>query len=593
MKLTDVEILKLLNEPRNEDAIARGASLQKQHKIHITGDGTGYLSIIKKVEGYESNEDYLNVKKQIAKPSTILITSTIIDNLNRWTSAQGTVKKVDFKDPEKNKNFELVLDKVWNNNSFDNFINSFYKEAIYQQFNGFMVVTKPKVNIEEGVQIKEGVIKQYDPAKALDPYLIFISISDIKDYYLTGDKVEYLIIKLDKENKKYRVIDDAFDRVVNYGDGEFTNESEPIPNKLGYVPARKITNIDESLLDCQVKTSPINHIIPALDRYLSCDCDARMQMIKHNYPKLAIVTRECLQCSGSGKILDTQTYNDAIEHFIICNTCNGSGKEIPISRDGVIGLPSSLLDGDTPYPGAPATYITPDIESLKLALEDLEKQRKDILYAGTGDKTLIQENLQTATENMINSRSLEDRIAEISRMTEEFETFLKKAIKEMHEDFAVISDYSIVVKYGKKISLKGEAEILSEIKQSKENGMNRTFIQSLYLDLIYIKNKNNENELKRQILLNDIEPFAGYTVDEILKFKEFISDRDLKLKINFEALIDRFESEQDTPVEFLYSSETYKKDIQVIKEKLYTYVDEIETKEEPKIEPELISVPTE
>jgi hypothetical protein len=559
MVLSETDISKLLKEPRNAKAIASGISLQRDHKHHVTGEG--YQSLVKKVEGYESNEDYDNVKKQIAKPATILITSIILDNLNRWTNAQGTVKKVNFNDPNKDEQFQQVLNQCWNNKSFEDFINTFVKEAIYTDFNGFTLVTKPAINTEEKTIDREGIVKAYEGGN-VDPYMIFIALEDVHDYYLTGDKVEYLIIKLDKEHKKFRVIDDEKDAVVEYSN-ERANIINIIPNEPGYVPARMVSNINENILNNQVKTSPINHIIPALDRYMSCDCDLRMQYIKHLYPKLAIVSKDCPDCANTGKVHDP--YDDTI--YINCQRCKGSGKIIPISRDGVIGLPDHLIAGDTPYPGAPATYIDMETESLRLAAEDLEKQRLDIIYAGTGDKNIIAESLNTATENIINSRSLEDRIAEISTMVEQLEVFLKKAIKDLHKDFASIEDYEIIVKYGKKIAFKNEDELLREIKAAKDSGMNLSYIQSLQVDLIYVRYKNNKTELERQLLLNDIEPFAGYTIDEVLKMKEYIDPQDLKLKINFESLIDQLEKTQ--PIEAMTLGEGYKSKLNQIKEQLY------------------------
>jgi hypothetical protein len=574
MVLNEILISQLLEKPQNSKAIAEGATLQKNHKHHITGEG--YKELVWKVEGYEATKDYDNVKKQVAKPATIEITSIILDNLNRWLSAQGTVKKADFKNPDKDKRFQEVLNQVWHGTSFEDFLSSFVKEAIYTEFNGFVLVDKPFIEDTEigKIQIREGIKRAYNEEN-LDPYLIFLSIGDIHDYYLWGDRVEYLIIKLDDKKKRFRIIDDEKDIIIDRtNDNKFSVVTE-LKNELGYVPARMISSINATLLDNQVKTSPIDHIIPALDRYASCDADLRMQYIRHCYPKLAIVTKECTRCGGAGKYAD-----DANRTEIVCQNCNGSGKEIPISRDGVIGLPASLLPGDSPYPGAPATYISPDVESLRAAAEDLEKQRLDILYAGTGDKNIIAESMNTATENMINSRSLEDRIAEISRMIEQLETFLKKAIKDLHKEFASISDYEITVKYGKKIVLKNESELMKDIEQAKKSGMNYSYIQELQAELIYSKYKNNSTQLERMLLLNDIEPFAGFTLGEVLQMRDFIDPKELRLKANFEALVDQLEASE--PIQLMIDPLGYKAKANQVKARLLALIPEPEP--EPIIE---------
>lgn len=557
MTLTDIQILELLRKAKNNDAIAAGEKLQNEHKVHVTGEG--YEGLVRQVQGFESTNDF-NIRKQISKPATISIVSIIIDNLNRWVNAQGTIKKINLNDQKKEEAFNDVLDQVWNDKSFDDFIKTFYKEAIYTDFNGVVLVTKPKI-IAPGLVEKEGVLRLHEGS--LMPYIIFIANNDVHDFLLSGDKVEYLIIKLDDKNKIFRVIDDVRDIIIDYTNDAITVTSE-VPNEIGYVPAIKISNLNERLLKSQVKTSPIAHIIPALDRYFSSDADLRMQFIKHAYPKLIIVARDCVMCHGTGTVYDHDTK-------VKCNTCDGLGKEIPINRDGVIGIPQFLTTGDTAYPGSPASYVNPDVDSLRLCIEDLDKQRKDLLYAGTGDKGLISDSIreETATATMASSRSLEDRIAEIIGMVENFETFIKKAIKDLHKDFTNIKDYSITVRYGRRLTIKGETELLDEIKQSKTANMPSSYIFALQKDLIHSKYKNNAEELDRQLILADVEPFCGYSIDELMKFSAQIDQNDLKLKVNFDSLVDQFEA--DNVITEFAKSATYKKRIQLIKEKLLSY----------------------
>lgn len=542
-----------MKEPRNGSTIAAGSSLESKHKLHITGEG--YKKQISQVEGFESSNDY-NIKKQVAQPSTLQITSIILDNLNRWTSAQGTVKKIDFKDAELNKKFNDVLDQVWHGDSYEKFVNTFQREAIFTDFNGFALVTKPK--IVDGVIEREGVIKPFD-GDNVDPYLIFIANNDVHDFYLTGDKVEYLIIKTG--DKTFRLIDDEKDVIFTWEKArEKVINRDEIVNELGYVPARKMTSINKNILDNQLKTSPIDHIIPALDRYFSADADLRMQFIRHNYPKLAIVTKDCTDCVD-GKVPDPNDPSTTIK----CKTCDGSGKVVPISRDGVIGLPQYLANGDSAYPGTPASYITPETESLRLGLEDLDAQKKAIIYSGTGDKNLIAESLNTATENVINSRSLEDRIREITQMVEEFETFIKTCIKKMHNDFKD-KDWFISIRYGKRISTKGETELINEMESAKEAGMPISYISALHRDLIYAKYKNNKIELERQLLLADVEPLSGYNVNELDKIKDYTDKRDLYVKINFDSIVS--EIEQETPLAYFMIGKTYPEKVKALNDKI-------------------------
>ena len=189
MRLDQEQIFGFVEDPANKDSIKEGGKLQDSHKLHITGDGfEKYLSLVK---GYEDSDDK-EIRDQLSEPATVDIMKTVLDELNRWKNTQGTNKSYHFKNKKLEDSFSDTLDKVWKNSSISDFILSFFDKALFIEFNGFVVVTKPK--IEDGVMTKEGVESTYDGGD-LDPYLIFVSINDVKDFKCTGDKVEYLIWK--------------------------------------------------------------------------------------------------------------------------------------------------------------------------------------------------------------------------------------------------------------------------------------------------------------------------------------------------------------------------------------------------------------
>lgn len=527
--MTEDQIIERIKNPVSRDDLAAGSLIEKEHRRYISGEN--YTVPIKQLKGFESTGDY-NIRKQLTKPGTVQLCAIILDNLNRWVTNQGTVKMVQFKQEKQYNEFKGVLNQVWRGKSMEDFIRTFYKDAMYQQSNGFIVVTKPQ--IDNNMQIREGVERPYDGG-SLNPYMIFVASDDVHDYDGIGDDLEYIIIKIGELDGKqmYRVIDRQKDLIV-ISDGEKFYMRDEKPNLLGYVPAIQISSITRSLVNEKVKTSPIDHVLPALSRYLQKDSDLIIQMVRHMYPKLASVTTACKQCDGQGYYFDVETKKR-------CDDCNGTGKVIPISRDGIIGMPQYIDEGKTPYPGSPASYITPDNASLEIAIQDLKDLAKDIIYSATGDKNVIAESLNTATENLINFKGLEDRIADIVEMVESREEFLIKTIALMHNDFSAGFE-DVSVRYSRRISLRGENEIINDIKASKEAGMPISHIESLQKELIYARYKNNKVELERQFLLADLEPLNGYTVTEVRDISEYVSDEDLIVKYNFNRLIDLFES---------------------------------------------------
>lgn len=563
--LTAQQIEERIKEPRVGGNLARGISIQNEHKIHITGEG--YETKLNQLVGFESKGDY-NIRRQLSKPSTIQLMTLILDNLNRWLSTQGTVKKVDFKQQEQGKKFSEVLDQVWRGGSMEDFIRDFYKDAIYQESNGFLVVTKPK--IQEGrTLLREDVEIPYDGVSALMPYIIFVAAEDVHDFNAMGDQLEYLIFKVGdyKDVKYYRVLDDTQDTMVQVeGDKIFIRDTDITTHGLDYTPAIQISSILANLRNDKVRTSPIGHVIPALDRYLQKDSDLIIQMVRHMYPKLASVTTACKTCDGDGHYYDDKTK-------VTCKDCGGTGKVIPISRDGIIGMPQYIDEGKTPYPGSPASYITPDNASLQTAIDDLKDLAQDILYSATGDKNIIAESLNTATENLINFKGLEDRISDIVTMVETREKFLVETIALMHNDFKN-GFQGVNIRYGRRLVLRGESDILNEITASKEAAMPTSHIESLQMELIYSRYKNNPEELERQKLLADVEPLSGYTPDEIITLREFIPEDEIRIKFNFNRLVDLFE-EQFGQIH-LYSAEMdWDRRVQVIYTEIKRLSDEI------------------
>jgi len=559
--LTTERIEELIKNPASKELLEAGIRIQNSHKVHITGEG--YESELKQLKGFESKTDY-EIRTQLTRPGTVQLCALILDNLNRWVTNQGTVKITQFKQTEQKEEFKKVLGQVWRGDSLENFIRTFYKEAIYQEMEGFLLVTKPLV--AGSVQIREGVEMPYD-GNALDPYILFYAAEDVHDFGGIGDNLEYLILDYGDDNGEqyYRVIDDTQDTLISVRNDVMTVKNEVL-HGIEYTPAIQISSIAKNLKDDKVKTSPIDHVLPALFRYMQKDSDLIIQMVRHMYPKLASVTTQCKMCDGDGTYYDQETK-------IKCKECNGTGKVIPIDRDGVLGMPQYIDDGKTPYPGSPASYITPDNASLQVAIDDLKDLAQEIMYSATGDKNIVAESLNTATENLINFKGLEDRIAEIVEMVESREEFLVKTVAMMHQDFKAGFE-NVSIRYGRRLVLRGDNEIMLEIKAAKDSGMPSSHIEALQKELIYARYKNNRSELERQQLLADVEPLNGYTPSEISDLESYVTPEDLQIKYNFLRLIDLFEDSKG-PVQLFAVGQEWKKRVNAIYDELKTLNDEV------------------
>ena len=555
--LTIEQIEDKIKNPVSGLDLEAGVRIQNAHKVHITGEG--FKS--PRLKGFESKDDY-DIRIQLTKPATVQLCALILDNLNRWVTNQGTVKIVKFKQ-DQSEEFKKVLDQIWRGRSLEEFIRTFYKEAIYQEMEGFLVVTKPV--IDGGMMIREGVEQKYEGG-ALNPYMIFIAAEDVHDFNAIGDNLEYLLIKIESKEDKYeyyRLLDDAQDTIVKYDKANKKVASiDETMHGVEWTPAIQISSMAKHLRNDKIKTSPIDHVLSALSRYAQKDSDLIMQMVRHMYPKLASVVTDCTHCEGQGYTYDVETK-------VMCSRCGGSGKTVPITRDGVLGIPQFISEGQTPYPGSPASYLTPDNASLQIAIDDLKDLAKDIMYSATGDKNIIAESLNTATENLINFKGLEDRIAEIVEMVEAREEFIIETVAKMHIDYAGGFE-GVSVRYGRRLSIRGENEIMKEIVDAKNAGMPSSHIEALQSELIYSKYKNNKTELERQQLLADLEPLNGYSVSDIKDIKEFVDAVDLRLKYNYNTIVDWFESVHGLIQDF-HAEQEWSKRVEAIRQIFLTH----------------------
>lgn len=236
MILTTEKIKELIKQPKASADIATGDSIQKEHKVHVTGEG--YKDVLKSVIGSTRTLEYGN--RELKEPITKFLTKKIKDELSRWKNTTGTRKTYDFgSDTNLDKEFRKLLDVVWKNGSITDFA-YFINDALYTDFNGFAIVEKGKV--QDGFEIRSGIPYKSEGGK---PYIIFKALKDVHDFMLTGKKVEYIILNFgvevrtieDKEEtvRLYRVIDDNYDYIFSLSSlGVVEDENLRIPNKLGF-----------------------------------------------------------------------------------------------------------------------------------------------------------------------------------------------------------------------------------------------------------------------------------------------------------------------------------------------------------------------
>ncbi len=554
MRISDAKAIEICKNRPNLSMVSSCVSTQNEVKRHV--DGTGYTTILKQVDGRETLQQ-AKIRRQMSKPATIPITKVIIDELNRWTNAQGTEKAYHFDKKDKEKDFiKDVLAQVWHGKPMTDFINTDLKESLDTEFNGFYVVTKGNRVIvgDQNFEYRDGVEVGVQDTDPYMPYIIFVSIDDTRDFLKNGDRIEYLAYKYgtrlkklpngeNQEIEQYRFLDDSYSRIIET-DGKdwwISKEYDAVPNELDYVPAVQVSNTKMNVGVDGVMRSQLSFLVPMLDRYLEKDSELIQSETLHAFPKHWMTGIKCPECGGDKFVVNDPSkpfYTSALKtgEHMTCPVCVGEGSIVIKDSTQVAKVPQVLPEGFRPYSTNVGGYIVPPIESLTYLSNDKRQLGDDIIYAGTSNKNIVSNKFKTATENNQNLKTLEDKIDDRLRNIEMVEIFLTDAIAKMHLTYKK-SYKGCTIKYSRRLFYKTETEILTDIETAKRAGMPLSYIKQMQIELYRSKYVHAPLELELAIKLTNVENFVGFTYGEV-KDNEILSEDQKKYKFYFNEAVE-------------------------------------------------------
>lgn len=584
MILSPEQVVHLVKEPK-DSILDENIKLQNRHKIHIHGDG--FESVLKQIIGYETVEQFKQ-KKLLSKPFTRSLFKKIINEQSRWKTAWGTSKfyAFDNNSDELSRQFQQdVLSQVWKNESIEVMVNDFLYKAIYEEFNGFLLVEKGRVEVIDGVrfEIRNGIKKRIEETDQLKPYIVFISAEDVHAFKLSGKTVEFIVIKAGKHGKKdlFRVIDDRFDYIVEKEGNTCTLSTifPPIEHGAGRCPVSTITSINRKITDDRTKTSPVDETIDLLDYYLHQFAEHLVTEILHAHPNFYQVAQRCMnvvegiKCdngwirgSYNGKEIDKE-----------CPSCRGQGVRLHKDASTATIIPPRDNEGKPFNLSNPMGYVTPPIDILQYQIDAIDWMRKEILSSALGDASqATKESLvNSATEVIANNRSLQDIIAGIIEVIEGVETNLSDIIGKMFYGDRFIRSEII---YSRKISIKDENTLIKEISESKQAGASYSHIKTLNEELTRVRHVRSNTDLQRNIMLNDLEPLIGFSFNEV-ESSNSVDATTKELKQNFVDLIQRFEEQNGKITDFMPEAELPNR-VSSIRDVLLGYLGEDDEQEE-------------
>lgn len=600
MILTKEQVLDICREPANLHCKEVAEEMQLEHRLHICPTKEQYKESLIRIIGYE-NEEQFGQKQELSQPVTKVLTKEVLSQQGRWKYLPAS-KVYEFKgSEEKSKEFqEQILSQVWNKQSMEFFMKTFFNKALYTDFNGFILIEQARIETyvdeESGVEavyhISNG--ERIKPTNSTDkpkPYLIFKALADVKDYYIKGNAVQYIVLYFAKDEKTgeewYRVIDDQYDYVVKKDtDGTYFIDETNYPvikNELGYCPAKQVSNIQYDILDYQIKTSPIDACIPHLKLYLTQYANHVMTCLTHDFPVYYQVGSSCTYVSEAGVRCNLGKLNYDVNGSpteIECPGCKGTGHNIYKDAASVIVMPAKDEEGKPFNLTNVAGYIEPPIAGIEHQVKELDWTEQKVYFAGTGIQGLTTDSIaKTATETMLNMKPLENIVSGIIDNVEEVETFLTDAIGKLYYGDSYERSQ---ITYSRRLNLRDENTVSDEIKAAKANGSSFGYIKTLIEEQIYSRYQNSPIDLQRNLVLLELEPLPGFTFTDIKDDK--ILPNEIKVfKLMFNDLVAQWENVNGDVSKFVNKQANRGNAIMMVREQLDELLEEYlpEEPEEP------------
>ena len=486
------------------------------------------------------------------------VTGTIFDRLSRIFDGRNPAYNYQFKTTEAKEDWEIYRHEklhepdVWEYRGFD-----FYKT----EPNAILIVDVAR---EQKTEYPE-------------PYFYWLSVGDVLAFETKGGKFEYIVFK--SKDNTITVLDDATYRVFENVKDNIGTLIVENPHSLGYTPARWFVTEPISIEDYDIKKSPLTKELESLDWLLFFHLSKRHLDLYASYPIYSGYEQSCDftnsetgdYCDG-GFLKNKQGYylTDTAGVIMKCPKCGdkriagvGSFVEVPIPTEGQPDLRN------------PVQMLTVDKNSLDYNVGEEQRLKGDIITAVCGTEE------DTQAKTAINERQVQ--------ATFESQTTVLNAVKKQFELAQEFVDETVCrlrygdtfisasVNYGTEFFIYDVSTLRERYKTAKESGASESELDALQQQIVETEFRHDPTQRQRMMILHELEPYRHLTIAEVgnLYKDGLISAEEYKTKINFAALIRKFERENLNIIEF-GAALPYSQKINTIKSTIRNYVNEIQ-----------------
>ena len=242
-----------------------------------------------------------------------------------------------------------------------------------------------------------------------------------------------------------------------------------------------------------------------------------------------------------------------------------------IGAGSTLKVPSPKKKDDFDMMANPIKVIEMTVDNLDWVKKYCEDLADEIISDCTGEDGDLLQNSQPKNADQI-AASFERKVAILNDIKTNIERCHKFVIETVARfRYSAASLVNVTIAYGSDYFLKDATTLTDEYFGAVKAGLNIGYTSALRRALIATKYKNNPDELARQMIFLDIEPYPDMTWQQMQTAQLNIADeRNYVLKLNFTTFVSQFERENGNIVTF-GSLIDYKTKIETIKNTLLSY----------------------
>lgn len=572
MPYTSEQIRKRVSERRGGDVIDRAKLHQMRLKFHavkrVSSYGLPYYGLpvsqfLAMVDNLLPHDKAVVFKTLFRFPvKTNEITEVCFQKLSRIFDGRNPAFSYQFVNSDLRADWEayrankLNEPDVWQTKGWD-----FFKTEI----NSVLVVDLPTEQTGERPE----------------PYFYWLPITSVIAFEAHRDTGVMKFIAF-RQHKRVVVLDDGFYRVWDDPKGTGMIQGEPaveIPHDLGYCPARFFWNEPLSLEDPNVKASPLSVVLESLDWFEFFHISKRQLDLYGAYPILSGYEQACDYsnaengdyCDG-GFLRDTQGHYklDMAGLLMRCPKC---GNKRVIGAGSFVEIPVPNETEHVPDLKNPVQMLTVDRNALDYNVEEEKRLRDEIITAVVGQDEIVTDR-DAFNEQQVRA-NFESVTTVLNRVKKGFESawqWVDETICRLRYGRYFIS---ASINLGTEFYLYTPDELRERYKTAKDAGAPESDLDAMLLQIIETEYRADPVQLKRMLILSELEPYRHLTKEQVLTlYEKGLADAaELQLKLDFANYVRRFEREQTNVLTFGEALD-YDKKIDAIREVLLGYAGE-------------------